>query len=256
MTMRSALSLKLNPLLLALMALPSLAVAQTTHVVQVLDYRFEPKDITIQAGDTVRWVNPPGGGQHNVAADDFSFFFVQPLASFTFEHTFTQGGVHPYSCQPHKFDGMVGSVTVLGSIEPSVDINPGHGGNWWGGLARNGEGVQIEVADSGGGDLVFVVTLYSYGPEGGQIFLIGVGTPEGNSVTVDVFITDGGAWGTDFDPDDVAETAWGSGVFAANGCDQISMVLTPNGQYAALGYTELAYDLTRLTSPSISCPYE
>jgi len=257
--MRTSFSVSSTSLLLSLLALPLMAVAQTTHLVQVLDNRFEPQHITIQAGDTVRWENPPnpGGNFHNLVGEQGAFQYQVGGTSWFFENTFTEGGTFPYYCTPHRFDGMTGSVTVEGGVvEPTVDINPGHGGNWWAGVSRSGEGAQIEVSDAGGGELVFVVTVYSYGPEGGQIFLIGVGTPDGNSVTVDVFITDGASWGADFDPDDIVETEWGTGVFTADGCDLISMVLTANAQYAALGYTELAYDLIRLTTPSIACPYE
>jgi len=241
---------------LTLLTIPAISLAQTTHVVQVNDFNFSPANITIQAGDTVRWENPPGGAGHNLIAEDLSFSQGVLGASWTFEHTFTQAGQNPYYCAPHRVDGMTGSVTVEGSIGPAFDINAGLNGNWWNGPDRSGEGAQIEVSDGGGGDLVFVVTVYSYGPEGGQIFLIGVGTPDGDTVEVEVFITDGGVWGDDFDPDDIVETAWGTGTFTASSCELISMTLTPNAQYTAQGYAVISYDLVRLTTPAIECPIE
>ena len=59
---------------------------------------------------------------------------------------------------------------------PYVPLNGGHNGNWWGGLDRNGEGVQVEISDGGGGTLILVATLYSYSAEdtGKQIFMIAV----------------------------------------------------------------------------------
>lgn len=242
--------------LLALLATPSLLIAQTAHVVQVGDNFFDPKDITIQAGDTVRWENPPGGNSHNVVSDDLTFNSGSARSSFTYEYTFNQGGNYPYVCNPHRLAGMVGSITVQGSVDPGFDIDPGHSGNWWNGPARSGEGAQIEVSDAGGGQLVFVVTVYSYGPGGGQIFLIGVGTPNGDTVEVDVFITDGPVWGDDFDTADVVETQWGTGTFTADSCESIHMALMPNATYQSAGYTNLEYDLVRLTTPKIACPYE
>lgn len=236
------------------LATPPDLIAQSTHVVQVGDNFFDPADITIQAGDTVRWENPPGGERHNVRAEDLSFSSGSAQTSFTFEHKFLQAGENPYYCNPHRLLGMVGSVTVEGSVEAATELNAGHGGNWWNGPDRSGEGAQIEVSDAGGGELVFVATVYSYGPQGGQIFLIAVGTPEGDSVAVDVFITDGGVWGDDFDPDDIVESQWGTGEFQASGCDLIIMTLTPNAEYAAMGYTVLSYELIRLTTPEIPCP--
>jgi len=242
--------------LLLLSTIPSLSFAQTTHVVQVTDFAFTPQNITIQAGDTVRWENAPGGASHNVIANDQSFASGAAQSSFTYEFTFNNAGGYSYYCAPHQGLGMVGSVTVQGNVDPGFDIDPGHSGNWWNGLARSGEGAQIEVSDAGGGQLVFVVTVYSYGPAGGQIFLIGVGTPDGDTVEVDVFITDGPVWGDGFDPADVVETQWGTGTFTAESCDLINMSLTPNQAYQNEGYTNLEYDLERLTTPAIACPYE
>ena len=238
------------------LAIPAICNAQTTHVVQVTDFAFTPKDITIQAGDTVRWENAPGGAGHNVIAEDLSFASGAVTSSWTYEHEFTEGGSFPYYCQPHRLDGMVGSVTVEGSVEPDpVAINAGHSGNWWGGQFRGGEGAQIEVSSGAGESLVFVVTFYSYGPAGGQIFLVGVGTPAEETVNVTLYITDGPVWGDGFDPADVVESEWGSGVFTSETCDLVHMTLTPNQTYQAQGYSEIAYDLIRLTTPKIACPY-
>jgi len=240
--------------LLLLLAAPALSFAQTTHQVMVEDNNFSPPLVTIEPGDTVRWVNRANAGNdHNVVSVDELWTPPAIAESWTFEYTFTSEGLFEYFCSPHSL-GMRGNVSVVEST--GMDINPGLNGNWWNGPDRSGEGAQIEVSDAGGGDLVFVVTVYSYGPEGGQIFLIGVGTPDGDSVEVEVFITDGGVWGDGFDPDDIAETAWGTGTFTASSCELISMTLTPNGQHAAEGYTVLSYDLVRLTTPKIPCPLE
>ena len=135
-------------------------------------------------------------------------------------------------------------------------INPGLNGNWWNGPARDGEGAQVEVADGGDGGLVLVATIYSYDAIGNQIFLIAVGPVLGGSAEVDVFITDGGTWGEDFDPEQVNESQWGTGTFTSQDCDSIHMALVPNNDSQAIGYTDLEYDLVRLTTPLIGCPLE
>jgi choice-of-anchor B domain-containing protein len=135
-------------------------------------------------------------------------------------------------------------------------ITPGLNGNWWNGPARSGEGAQIEVADDGGGGLVFVATVYSYDTAGNQIFLVAVGPVNGSSADVEVFITEGGAWGDNFDPALVNETHWGTGTFTASSCDAMHMSLMPNAEFQGIGYTNLAYDLIRLTTPAIPCPIE
>ena len=138
----------------------------------------------------------------------------------------------------------------------SFQINAGLNGNWWNGLDRNGEGVQVEVADGGGGSLIFVATMYSYDTMGNQIFLIAVGPVNGNTTEVEVFITDGGQWGDDFDPALVNESQWGTGTFTASSCTAIHMALMPNAEFQGMGYTDLSYDMVRLTTPAIPCPSE
>ncbi|MDX1556447.1 MAG: hypothetical protein R3212_10510 [Xanthomonadales bacterium] len=147
-------------------------------------------------------------------------------------------------------------LTVIESNGSGVDINAGHNGNWWSGLSRDGEGAQVEVADAGGGLLVFVVTIYTYAPQGGQIFLIGVGFPDGDSVEIELFITSGGDWGAALDPAQTPQTPWGTGVVTSNGCDGLTIAMTPNAEFQAMGYTMFTLNLQRLTTSAIPCPYE
>lgn len=145
------------------------------------------------------------------------------------------------------------AITVIEGQGESFPLAPGHNGNWWGGLERNGEGGQLEVADDGSGGLIFVATIYSYNTAGDQIFVVAVGPVDGDTASVDVFITEGGLWGDAFDPELVIETAWGTGSFTSISCDLIQMVLTPNAEFQSLGYTVLAYNLIRLTTPIVPC---
>jgi len=150
-----------------------------------------------------------------------------------------------------------GSIeSLLGTAQDAFAMNAGLNGNWWNGPARDGEGVQIEVADGGNGTIVFVATIYTYDLQGHQIFLVTVGTANGATAEVKVFITEGGVWGQDFDPEGVNETQWGTGTFTASDCGSIHMELRPNADYQAQGYTDLAYDLVRVTTPLAPCPMQ
>lgn len=160
------------------------------------------------------------------------------------------GDTYEISRDPGFQSGPISSL--LGAFEMNAGLN----GNWWNGPARNGEGAQIEIAAAAGGGSVFVATVYSYDTMGNQIFLVAVGPVNGGSAEVDVFITDGGVWGEGFDPDRVNESQWGTGTFTAANCTAIQMELRPNAQFQALGFTDLAYDLVRLTTPLIACPFE
>lgn len=163
------------------------------------------------------------------------------------------GGTEYPVTQSPAFQG--GSIEDLTDGVGDFALEPGHNGNWWNGPARDGEGAQIEVSDAGEGSLVFVATVYSYDTMGNQIFLVAVGPVAGDSAQVDVFITDGGVWGDDFDPESVSESQWGTGTFTGNSCGSIHMALMPNAEFQAQGYTNLEYDLVRLTTSLIACPF-
>jgi cytochrome c553 len=132
-------------------------------------------------------------------------------------------------------------------------MNAGLDGNWYGGPDRNYEGFQLEVADFGSG-LVLVATFYTYDTEGNQVWLLGVGPVDGNSADVTVYIYDGPSWGAGFNPADANEVEWGNGSFVAHSCGSVSMSLTPNAESLAAGFTDLEYDLIRVTTPAMTCP--
>ena len=156
---------------------------------------------------------------------------------------------------PHPGINSVEALT-LGDDPGAFAMDAGINGNWWNGPERSGEGAQIEISQGGGESLIFVATVYSYDPQGNQIFLIAVGLVDGDSAEVDLFITDGGVWGNDFDPLLVEETQWGTGTFIGNDCESIDMELRPSADFQAQGFSDLAYTLVRLTAPVIPCPYK
>ncbi|MEE8523876.1 MAG: plastocyanin/azurin family copper-binding protein [Thermoanaerobaculia bacterium] len=88
------------------------AAAAEVHTVNVVNFAFEPADLTIQVGDTVTWVN--GGGLHNVAADDGNFLSGPPSTDlWIFSQTFNFGDVIPFHCDQHPIL-MTGTITVEG----------------------------------------------------------------------------------------------------------------------------------------------
>lgn len=72
---------------------------------------FEPAEVQIQPGGTVRWVWESGG--HNVSPESGDWGH-EPIEDqgFTYEHTFEQAGENPYVCTPHASAGMEGTVMV------------------------------------------------------------------------------------------------------------------------------------------------
>lgn len=110
----SLLFLKLLIITASLLS-PLYAIA-ATHEVMVLDPRsFSPNNLTIEVGDTVRWINAAGGNLHDVTADDFSFSSVT-AASFTFEMTFNSVAEILYHCTVHSRPASSGGTLQNGRI--------------------------------------------------------------------------------------------------------------------------------------------
>jgi plastocyanin len=91
--------------------------------------KFEPADLTVEAGTTVRWVNGEAishtvtsgawgevnedtGLRGTQNADGMFDHALAPMGSDgdTFEFTFDEPGEYQYYCQPHL--GMFGTITV------------------------------------------------------------------------------------------------------------------------------------------------
>ena len=103
--------------------------AEPSVFVDVMDFSFSPKDITIDVGTTVRWTNK--GGTHNIngnqsvyPSNPTSFGNGSPSSAlWAYDFTFTKAGVYQYQCDPHASAGMKGTVTVGStSTYPSYSI--------------------------------------------------------------------------------------------------------------------------------------
>lgn len=133
MTRRIILLASLSVCLLGAVA----AQAQTNHTVRVVNNRFVPDDVTIQAGDSVTWTNE--GIDHNVVADDRSFRCANGCDgeggdgdtasnAWSFTRTFATPGTVPYFCEAHGSAGglgMAGTVVVESGTGGGEDDEPG-----------------------------------------------------------------------------------------------------------------------------------
>jgi plastocyanin len=172
--------------------------------VQVVNFRYVPNDITIQAGDTVRWTNQ--GGLHNVRADDGSFGNNASNDAWVFSRTFNTPGEVRYHCQIHSGPGqdinqaMNGRITV-DPAGTSFAINQGIAGAWFN-SATGGQGFMMEVRPS---DRFFFVAWFTFddddspgAPAGAklgdsdQIWLTAQGNYDGATAQIPIFNTVGG----------------------------------------------------------------
>ncbi|WP_199302116.1 plastocyanin [Pseudanabaena cinerea] len=77
---------------------------------------FEPKEVKIMVGDTVKWVNNKAF-PHNIVFDGHAELSHKKLAQkpkAALESTFNEAGEFTYYCSPHRGAGMVGKVIVEG----------------------------------------------------------------------------------------------------------------------------------------------
>ena len=113
------------------------AITGTTHTVQMLGdekgYRFEPANITVKAGDGIKFVNV-SGGPHNAAFDPAQVpadvkaqlsanmpnqmselsgpLLVNPNEEYTISFANVKAGKYEYNCTPHLAMNMKGVITV------------------------------------------------------------------------------------------------------------------------------------------------
>ena len=112
---------------LAALALPAVAKDYTVKMITGDNaghaYRFEPNQLAIMPGDTVRFVNAQDD-RHNVmfaAVPKGAEFALSPIlekAGQTWSYTFTREGTYRYHCHPHEELGMKGVIVVGKASRP------------------------------------------------------------------------------------------------------------------------------------------
>jgi len=77
---------------------------------------FEPKEVTLKAGDTIKWINNKAF-PHNIVFeghDELSHKKLAQKPKAEFESTFNEVGEFSYYCSPHRGAGMAGKIIVEG----------------------------------------------------------------------------------------------------------------------------------------------
>lgn len=77
--------------------------------VSIIDFGFEPADLTVTAGTTVTWTNT-GAATHTVKWSDGTLESSGLAPGATYERTFDAAGSYPYVCGIHG--SMAGTITV------------------------------------------------------------------------------------------------------------------------------------------------
>jgi uncharacterized surface protein with fasciclin (FAS1) repeats len=132
--------MKTNKLfLLLLTGLITSSLSATVHTINAGFPYYSPSTLVINLGDTVEWIND--GGSHDVNANISTISgnsfnnpvsFDSPVTSIVgatiYTHIFNTIGIYNYDCSvgSHAAAGMVGSVTVVGTVYDIVSNSNDH----------------------------------------------------------------------------------------------------------------------------------
>ncbi|MFB6126457.1 MAG: plastocyanin/azurin family copper-binding protein [Halolamina sp.] len=104
---------------------------KTVEVAPGGNLKFDPEELKVTPGTTVKWVWQGGG--HNVVAEstpeDADWQGTEGGADqlydegYEYSHTFETLGTYEYVCTPHKSAGMVGTVEVVESISTPTEAS-------------------------------------------------------------------------------------------------------------------------------------
>lgn len=132
-----------------------------------------------------------------------------------------------------------------GQVVPAP--NAGLSGSF-GDLSRNGEGIVVEWIPDGR----VAVVMFTYSPDGRQMWIVGSGTPAGKTVTLSAFYPTGfPAWNEEPDPAKVNVVPWGTFTLAYTDCDHF--LFTYDSTVPGYGSGQANY--TRITNlKGLSCP--
>lgn len=99
--------------LVLLLATGCVTADDNVVVIELLQYRFVPAEVTIKRGTTVRWVNMEKRQFHSVWFRDAGEEPIDYLfPGDTYERKFDTVGEFPYVCEPHE-DEMHGLIRVV-----------------------------------------------------------------------------------------------------------------------------------------------
>jgi plastocyanin len=117
--------LYVGAILLVAVWLPRQVGAESTETpVDIRNYAFAPKTVTVPAGTSVTWTND--AVIHTVTADDQSWNSGSLEAGASFSHMFATPGIYGYYCIPHGSPGagMSGTVIVTAAEEAAPQSDP------------------------------------------------------------------------------------------------------------------------------------
>ena len=89
--------------------------------------RFVPETLTINEGDSVRFLWSGELLPHNAIEENELFNSGDAMRNvdYTYNFTYNQSGVYEFYCEPHRDLGMLGEITVLDVEQSNVSSGDG-----------------------------------------------------------------------------------------------------------------------------------
>ena len=87
----------------------TVAAATRATTVEIVNFAFAPKDLTVTAGTTVTWKNADDS-PHRIADINGAYASAALDTEDSFSHTFAVPGVYKYFCSIHPY--MKGTIAV------------------------------------------------------------------------------------------------------------------------------------------------
>ncbi|MEZ5466624.1 MAG: hypothetical protein R3F18_02995 [Lysobacterales bacterium] len=188
---------------------------------------FTPNDLTINVGDTVRFIND--AGFHDVRADDGSYGNTPAVAGWQFDHTYNSAGEFRVYCTVHSSPGanintsMNARITVIAA--PTFAISQGLNGTWVN-PSNLGQGFLFDFSTA---NSFMFGAWFTYDTAASAQQKLGVATSrwltmqgnyQGDTVTLDVFETSGGVFNQ---PTTTNTTQIGSATLRFTSCTEGSL---------------------------------
>lgn len=146
-------------------------------------------------------------------------------------------------------NGSMGFGAVLADLErlsfildcsSREALGPGYSGSYFD-PSHDGEGIILQVINA----TTVVVQWFTYDGQGNQYWIQGIGTLNGDTITVDeAFAYSGPRYGPSYDPGDLVPVTWGSITIEFNGCDAATFTYDS----ALAGFGQGTQEMQRLTT--------
>lgn len=134
-------------------------------------------------------------------------------------------------------------------------INPGVSGDWFNGTERGGEGFFVDVGTSRqSGETIVIIAFYTYDSMSNQAWVLGADAATGNQVVADLILGENNTWGDDLVHGGTDETPFGTITFTFTSCTMGHILVVPNADMEARGFTTIEYDVTRTLFLNGTCP--